>query len=721
MRNDKYQQFDMDQRMEIEEGLADGLDVNIYAKKEFMAIHMHQIRLGLKDGLDVTVYADPKYDWFQMEEIRLGLKSGIDYTKYALPTLEYTKMRQIRLGLEQGIDLSGFTRLNAGILGELRQAMYDRVDITEYINEGYNVEQLEQIRYALVNQLDIREFLSKEFLGASIREICKGLEKGLDPSIYATIDYGWQQMREIRFGMENRVDVDQYSNSLFSWQQMREIRLGLEDGLDVSSYRRFIYTAADMEKKRKLLLLGKTEDTAERKAEVVEHAKLFVFISSDEMEASIQITCDKSEDITTEEIMNTLKSEGITHGIKEKEIERLVHKKQYQQLTVIARGKYSERGKDGWYEFFFNTKPDRSPKIAEDGSAEYQDIDWFEPVLSGQKIAYYHEAEEGEAGYTVTGKPLPVIKGREQSILTGKGYMLMPDKRTYVSAMNGKIELIDDNRILISKLLFLDDVTTSTGNINFEGSVYIKGNVGSGVEILATEDIIINGFVESATIKSGGEILIKKGANGAGHGLIQAEKRVTSKFYESIEVVSGGDIYANYALNSNLTADGLIVVTGSKGIIAGGRLAAIKGLRAYNIGNSTGIKTMIKIGADESIMQDKQSVERQILDTNQKLAILGNSYIDFQRKYPPEVRNLMDNYLKIENAIYTEEMHLDELYKKQSKIEDTIKSVADARIVVDGDLHEGTSITIGNTTWKAIKTRNITIRYTNGKITAYSN
>ena len=33
---------------------------------------MEEIRLGLADGLDVSVYAKPELSWKQMEEIRLG-------------------------------------------------------------------------------------------------------------------------------------------------------------------------------------------------------------------------------------------------------------------------------------------------------------------------------------------------------------------------------------------------------------------------------------------------------------------------------------------------------------------------------------------------------------------------------------------------------------------------------------------------------------------------
>ena len=41
---------------EIELGIASGVDVTIYAKKEFNSWQMYMIRLGLEKGLDVSKY-----------------------------------------------------------------------------------------------------------------------------------------------------------------------------------------------------------------------------------------------------------------------------------------------------------------------------------------------------------------------------------------------------------------------------------------------------------------------------------------------------------------------------------------------------------------------------------------------------------------------------------------------------------------------------------------
>lgn len=721
MPTNNYSEFDVDQKMEIEAGLDEGLDVSVYAKKEFMAIQMRQIHLGMTEGLDVSEYARPEYDWFQMEEIRKGMNEGIDYKKYAMPSLDYQKMRQIRKGLQQGIDLSKFSKLDAGVLRQLRKAKLGKVEIIDYIKEGYNVEQLEEIRLALEKKLDIKPYLSKEFRGASIQEIYKGIENGVDPKIYATIEYGWQQMREIRLGLEHRVDVTRYINSLFSWQQMREIRLGLEDGIDVTSYCRFLYTATDMAKKRKKLSVGGTDGIVDGTAEVLKNKQFVVFISSDEMEARIEVKGEPKDTVSEQEIIDFLKEQGVTKGILETAISRIVNEKKYNTSIVIAQGKASEQGKDGWYEYFFKTTMDRTPRVLEDGTVDYQHIRWYETVEEGQKIACYHEAEYGTPGYTVTGKSLNVKKGKEQNVLSGKGFVLMPDNKTYIAAISGKIDLLDNNRIEIVKLCVLEEVTTTTGNVDFDGCVYVRGNVGNGSVIYATEDVIVNGFVEGAVIRCGGEILLRKGANGAGQGMIEAKKKVTGMFFESINVVSHGDIYANYTLNCNLNAEGSIIIEGSKGMIAGGMAQAVRSIKAFNVGNPANIRTELRLGVDEAVTYTLKTIEKKLKDVEKELVILGNAYMDFQRKYPPEIRNTMDVYLKIENAIYTKEMELDELNKKKQECETKIEDMAGARVIVKGTIHEGSVVVIDNIKWITRTAQDVVVKRSGNKVVAYSN
>lgn len=712
--------FDADQLEEIRIGREAGLDVSVYARKDLMAIQMHEIRLGMEAGFDVSIYASPEFDWFQMEEIRKGMEDGVDYRLYANPALDYSKMRQIRKGLRDGINLLEFQKLDAGILKELRKGIKHKVPIVEYIKEGYVVEQLEQIRSGLEKKLNIRPYLNKAFRGAAIREIVLGLEHGINPMLYSKPEYGWQQMRELRFGLEKQLDVSRYSNSLYGWQQMQEIRLGLEEGLDVDRYRSFMYSATDMKNLREQLLKQTLQGIIHTEKEVIHWEHFVVTVSDDEMEAYLEIKGDKSAVYEKGEILAFLKKEGICEGILEEAVEDITVNKKYYQNILVAKGRAAQKGADGRYEYFFNTNPDRKPQTMDDGSVDYRDISWFEPVVQGQTVAKYHSAENGIPGRTVYGNELYAQRGKEQNVLSGSGFLLLEDGKTYVAAVNGKVEL-RGNHLEITRLLVLENASLSSGRIQFDGCVYVCGNVGSGSAIQATEDIIVDGFVEAAFLESEGNILLRQGVNGAGGGKIQAGGNVIGKFFEATTVIAKGDIQANYSLNCNLISDGQIEIHGRMGRIAGGTVCAAKGVTAYHIGNKAGISTILKLGLNDHILHELGRTEKSLEEINRELAILGNAYINFQRSYPPEVRNTMEMYLKIESALYTKELQLDKAYQKKQQIEQTIQNMEGARAVILGELNEGTVIYIDNQRFDAFWAHNVTVRKKGNKIAAFAN
>lgn len=723
--------FSPDQISEIMEGAQAGIDVSVYADKELFAIQMRQIRLGLQEGLPVELYASREYDWFQMEEIRKGLQSGIDVKKYADPKLSYDRMRQIRKGLERGVDLWDYRKLDAGLLRQLRKAILEKVNIVEFIRQGYDAEQLEQIRLALAEGLDIVPYLQKEFRGAAIQEIRTGLAHGVDVSVYARIELGWRKMRELRLGLEHRVDVEYYSNPLYSWQQMRELRLGLEEGLDVTRYRSFVHTAAEMKKLREQLMEqedGWTEDDQRNMDREVqggldeskEQSEFLVSVSQDEMEAYVYV-CGDCTKLTELDVVRALNKEGVVQGILYDEVRAMIAGNYENQSVRIAQGERGKTGEDGWYEFFFRTSVQRKPEILPDGSVNYQSIDWFELVEQGQRIAYYHEAKAGSCGQTVTGKPVEGRKGREQNVLTGKGFMVMPDKKTYLANVTGRIELTDHN-IEISRLLVVEEATLATGNVSFDGSVYIKGNVGSGVTVTATEDVVVAGFVEAAVIRAGGSVTLCQGMNGSGSGSVTAEKDIQGKFFESARLRAEENIHANYCLNSELYAGREIVVSGNEGVIAGGSAYAGRVLNVYDAGNHVGLPTFVRLGTNEQILAKQQEIETREAEILKEMNILGNAYLEMNRKYAPEIRNTMDLYLKVENAIYTKEREMEKVTKDKLQLEEIMKNIHDAEAVIRGTVYEGTVLEINGSRWTARSSvQNVHIRNIRGKIAVYSN
>lgn len=723
-KNEWDTEMDPDQLKELKKGVLDDLDVTIYANKEFLAIQMQEIRIGLKNDIDVSVYARTDYDWFQMKELRKGLERGIDVSQYSSPEISYDRMRQLRKGLEKGMNLVKFAKLDASILRQLRKANESKVNIVEYVKQGYRAEQLEEIRIALEKKLDIDPYLDIGYRGVSIQQIRFGLEHGIDVSRYAKIEYSWQQMREIRLGLEGRLDTSLYENRNYLASQMQEIRLGLEEGLDVSEYRSLMYTTSDMKRIRVRLLeeLAGAILGIVREAATVHIEDFIVEVSSDDMEVYMEVHAYQDKEYKREDLEAALAKEGICEGILTDELERIVRDKVYFTKVLVAKGTAPQKGEDGWYEYFCDEQDLGKPKLMSDGSVDYQSIQWFDIVAEGEKIAYYHEATEGIPGKTVRGEEVKTVNGKEQKVLTGSGFVLLFDKKTYVAAYSGRVDLRkEDYQLNISKVCVVDELTLATGNIDFDGCVYVKGDVGSGTEIRATEDVLIDGSVEAAVIKSGGSVLLRQGMNGIGKGLIEAEGNVEGKFFEGVTMEVGKDVRANYCMNCYISADGGITISGKKGVLVGGVVQTIRGLETYELGNRAQLTTILRIGVNERILQDKKEVESKLETVLNELTVLGNAHLRFQRTYPPEVRNANEMYIKIENAIYTKELEQAKLYKKKARIDKSIEKMAGAKVLIRGSLFEGCIIEIDRVRWLSKPSRNVTIRRTDNRVIVYNN
>lgn len=670
---------------------------------------MRQIRLALSAGLEVGPYVKPEYDWMQMEEIFSGLEEGVDVSLYADPGLPYEKMHQVRKGLTRGIDISGSTRYSAGVLKQLRKSKEENIDITKYIEKGFDPEQLYQIRLALNHGIELDGYIENDFRGAAIAEIRQGLEEDIDVTAYADIKFGWRQMREIRFGLEKRLDISIYANPYYDWEQMREIRLGLAEGLDVSKYSTLMFTSNEMRKRRVILEEGGEDVT-------ISSDDFELNMTSGGIEAFITMKQEGMR-IDRESLIESLADMEVTYGLIEENIDKIC-KGEYEKRPIpIARGSIPKKGADGWYEFFFKTEVDRKPRILEDGSVDYHTMDKYTVVKEGDLLAVYHDAEEGEPGYAVNGTAISGKKGIEQELLKGNGFILSEDKHRYTAAIEGMVEL-KGGILNVIKHLEVGDVTLATGNIDFDGSVHVKGNIENGAVVKAAGDIEVDGNIGGAEIISDGNITLNRGMNAGRRGKVKAKGKIVSKFFESVIVLSDTDIEVVNSVNSLLRAKGWIRSSSS---LIGGKAFASRGYKVMNLGNEAGTATQVQIGIDEDVINRIGEVTEKTKENQKQLMLLENSMKELKIKYPPEVRNEMPLYKKIDNAIYTIHMQQEELQKEKEKLNLEILFSREAAIAITGTAHEGVTCILGKGRWEAAGERHITLKGTGGAMVNVTN
>ena len=523
----------------------------------------------------------------------------------------------------------------------------------------------------------------------------------LDKSLYST-----DQLQEIEEGQEKGLDVSVYEDERLNWQQMQEIRLGMMEDLPVELYSSLMYTAKGMEEKRKKLLEEQKHPEKTENEEVYKDFSLLV--SADKTEAFI-LVAEKGTRIRKDRLLLSLEEKGVKTGIDYVMLERLENQGADSNTVILATGRRPQAGADGWYEFFFDINIKKGPKLLEDGSVDYQNIKWFELVRKGDVVAKYHEPEPGNPGLNILGDEVSAKKGRELRHLTCKGVTLEPDKKTYIASTDGKIEYKGDG-LEVTDILVQDSVTQATGNVEFNGSVYVRGEVVDGAIIRAETDILVDGFVEGAVLAAGGDIILRKGNNGDGRGRLRAKGSIMGRFFERANVKVGKHINANYCLNSELWADGRIEISGKNGSLAGGSTYAAQGINAFNIGNAAGIKTGISVGGEDPFIAQINSLEDKLHSAQRELYLLKNAYADFRRKYAPEVRNSNPVYLKIEDSIYAKEQEINKLRKRQEELQRERDRAEQVKIVIRGSLYPGVLVNINGSRWNSKPIKNVTLK-----------
>ena len=82
--------------------------------------------------------------------------------------------------------------------------------------------------------------------------------------------------------------------------------------------------------------------------------------------------------------------------------------------------------------------------------------------------------ERGQNGIDVFGKVSPAREVKKAKFSFGRNLEISPDGRQLISMVDGHVSLVDD-KVFVSDVYSVEDVSTATGNIDYQGDVEVKG------------------------------------------------------------------------------------------------------------------------------------------------------------------------------------------------------------------------------------------------------
>lgn len=325
-------------------------------------------------------------------------------------------------------------------------------------------------------------------------------------------------------------------------------------------------------------------------------------VTKDEMKAAVVVSQPSisGSEASAEMIKRALQAQGIIDPcVDEKRVNDFVDRPVYNVPFDVAFAIQPVNGHDAYISYNFETDPKKiKAKVSDSGNINYKDWNQIQNVIAGQPLAQKILAERGKGGKTVFGRYLEATNGKDIQIQLGQNVSLDRDGVTIKADIDGEFMLIN-GKIFVEPVKYLDAVNVKTGDVNFVGTVIIKGSVEEGYKVEAT-NIEINGIVDKSRLEATGNIIVRQGIFGKGEGYVKAGKSLWAKFINdtTVEVEENVIVYDSI-VNSNITAMKNIVVKGKKAQIIGGHLLATQEICARKIGSpGGGAETILEVGID---------------------------------------------------------------------------------------------------------------------------
>lgn len=333
-----------------------------------------------------------------------------------------------------------------------------------------------------------------------------------------------------------------------------------------------------------------------------------ITISKDKMTAILRIEREaESKKPTINMIMDKINESGIVFGIQEKAVKNAL---QYSgNDVVIAEGKAPVNGENASIVKKFNVAKQGQPESLDNGRVDFKNLNLFTVVEKGELLAERIPQTPGIPGMDILGGAVAAKPGKAMMLPAGKNTKIIDDHKV-VATLAGQV-IVTGNKMSVTPTIEIkNDVDLSTGNIEFNGSVIVRGSVQAGFMIKAEGDVDVFGTISGGTVEAR-NITIKAGIQGMQRGYIKASEDIRSNFAENARIIAGRDIFISEAvLHSDLSAGKRIIVQGRRGVIAGGSAVAGEEILTKFAGTQMDTSTKLEVGINPMLRDEYQEARK---------------------------------------------------------------------------------------------------------------
>lgn len=399
-------------------------------------------------------------------------------------------------------------------------------------------------------------------------------------------------------------------------------------------------------------------------------------------------------------IMELIARMKVRAGIDEDAILMALEERPYCTDIVVAQGKLPTPGRDGSIVYHFDTDNTVRPDLREDGTVDFFKLNNLHQCTKGQVLAEIIPEEKGENGFDVYGSVLLAREVKKAVFDHGRNLEKSKDGLKLISMVDGHVSLVE-NAVFVSDVYSVEDVGTSTGNIEYHGDVEVKGNVCENFSVRTDGNVFVSGVVEGAVIEAGGNIIIARGMHGQNKGRLKAGGNIIAKFLSAAEVEASGFVEAEQILNSKVSAGTNINADAGKGLITGGKVVAKGVINARNIGSPMGASTIVEIGTDIESKKRLAELQKSVGEKSKTIPQMKKVLEDTTKKLKAGVKLTQDQLKSarmLQVTLAEAQAKVQEELKEIEKLDKLLKTEGVTQIILRGTMYQGVVVSISGAT-----------------------
>ena len=435
-------------------------------------------------------------------------------------------------------------------------------------------------------------------------------------------------------------------------------------------------------------------------------SKGYRFAAQKDAQVEIQISRDRlsawvtlrpplgGKKVSVDMISGALQQTGLSCGVLKDKIADLVDGGVCDNV-LIAKGVPPETGKEATFEKLVDEIENAGhPQEQANGRVDYHEIGLIRSVVKGTPLIRRTAPTPGIPGIGVDGLPIAPIPGKDTPLVAGAGTEISADDSNLLLAATGGEPVLLGNTAKVVGKLELDGVNFQTGNVDFDGSVVIRGPILTGFKVRAGGDIIAYEEVDGDELQAGGSIELRQGIFGKHNCRLSAKGDVKARFLNDCIVDCEGNLEVRDLLaRCAVVCEGKLIAgkDGGKGQVLGGTAIATKGVEVKILGCQTEVPTIVEVSTSPKLVAQHQQRAKEISRVERNLDDIQRSLVYLRKQASARSDGRID---QLSEAYFTLSEQLETFRAEAQDLTERVKAKVDGKIVAQ-EVHGGVTLKIG--------------------------